>query len=74
MKAGLEDRLPFRADGYKSELQKVNKNDTINPMVIDITKTFRERSSSGGRVVFEGNYDKRTHTNEIETAVSVGGN
>ena len=65
-------------DVDNSGLQNETVNDTINPMVIDITKAFIENSSAGGRIVFEGNYDKRTHSEEIKTAEwlqqSFGGN
>ena len=65
-------------DGDKFGLKKAKSNDTINPMVIDITKSFVEKNSVGGRVVFERNYDKRTHPEEIKIAEwleqSFGGN
>ena len=47
-------------------------------MITDITKNYAQQKDIGGRIIFEGNYDKRTHSDEIAIAnwlkSSFGGN
>lgn len=50
-------------------LKKASRNGTIHFMITDITKEFSERTKpKDGKIVFSGNYDRRTHAKEIEMA------
>lgn len=55
-------------EGNKLGLEEVVGNNTTANTVTDITKDFAERHNLGGKVIFEGNYDKRTHPEEIALA------